>query len=602
MFNLFNLFDMVIDLNRVVQLPEEEQRAFNNYINSSPEEGVVLRVNAAALPKITGCTYPKAVNWDDYSDVTDGIIRVYVEKGWWGSDACSLRVRYTNTEQDDEDLLPYELMSEGNRPGYKIDATTLGVGSDNLSLFISASNFGDRDPRKLKFKSDTGASVRLNDVAYVAGTLSVFGRVSPSGKPIFAFDPMTCTRKVITIDAEGSFADEDMINSIDPCERYRLLAVWYRENKDFVYSRTLKSYIHRNNAIAVIVGLSTGEDGDGIIDVDFLDRKERDRTIEVFHRMNDEWSRTNILKSVANYWDGRQWTSTNTPVIKNGTFSFDISSSQIVYRFDYHQVSRLDAEPFRSGFTIGFEVEKEDGVALRKVCADELFRHTKWAKERDGSLDGDTGYELVSPKYDLMSDKIDDDIASSPELTELINANYSRSCGGHIHLGSQWSGNTFFDKLSPWVPLIYSLYVGRIGADYCKVKKNVDIKESEDKYQAIRIFDDRVEFRIISAVKNVETLLWRRDLMRIIVQNLDYTPMKIVGELLDDKSLLYAHLRKQYTPSNIAIKAKLYAYFASELLDDAHAVKQHVMNAVDHFSNTQLRHLKNHSFNVSKPE
>jgi hypothetical protein len=111
-----------------------------------------------------------------------------------------------------------------------------------------------------------------------------------------------------------------------------------------------------------------------------------------------------------------------------------------------------------------------------------------------------------------------------------------------------------------------------------------------------------VEFRIISAVKNVETLLWRRDLMRIIVQNLEYTPMKIVGELLDDKSALYTHLRKQYTPSQIAVKAKLYAYFASELLDDAHAVKQHVMNAVDHFSKTQLRHLRNYSFNVNKPE
>lgn len=600
MFNLFNLFDMVIDLGKEAKLPEEEQKAFVNAIKSSGE-GVVMTVNAAALPKITGCTYPKAVNWDDYSDVTDGMIRVHVEMGWWGSDACSLRVRYIDTDAD-EDMVPYELMSEGSLQGYRVDSTTLGVGSNNLPLFILSSSFFGRDPRKLKFKSDSGSSFRLNDMAYVAGPIAVFGRVSSGGKPIFAFDPLTCTRKVVMIEAEGSFADEDMIKSIDPCERYRMITQWSSKSVDFVYSRTLKSYIHRNNAVAVIIGLSVDDEGDGVIDVDFLDRKSNARTMEVFHRMNDEWSRTKILKSIANFWDGRQWTSTNTPIIKNGVFSFDVSSSQIVYRFDYHQASRLDAEPFRSGFSIGFEVEKEDGIALRKVCAEELFRSTRWAKERDGSLDGDTGYELVSPAYDLMSSKIDEDIASSPELTELINANYSRSCGGHIHLGSGWSGDTFFDKLSPWVPLIYSLYVGRIGANYCKVKKNGAIKESSDKYQAIRIFDDRVEFRIISAVNNVDTLIWRRDLMRIIVSNLDYTPMKIVGELLDDKSSLYAHLRKQYTPSQIAVKAKLYAYFASELLDDAHAVKQHIMNAVDHFSNAQLRHLKSHSFNVNKPE
>jgi hypothetical protein len=144
------------------------------------------------------------------------------------------------------------------------------------------------------------------------------------------------------------------------------------------------------------------------------------------------------------------------------------------------------------------------------------------------------------------------------------------------------------------------LYVDRIGRDFCKVKKNEGIKNGRDKYQAIRIFDDRIEFRIISAVKDVDTLIWRRDLMRIIVNNLDYTPMKIVGELLDQKSNLYTHFRKQYTPSQLTVKAKMYAYFASELLDDAHAVKQHVINAVDYFSQAQIRHLKYYSFNVNE--
>ena len=50
----------------------------------------------------------------------------------------------------------------------------------------------------------------------------------------------------------------------------------------------------------------------------------------------------------------------------------------------------------------------------------------------------------------------------------------------------------------------------------------------------------------------------------------------------------------------MTVKAKMYAYFASELLDDAYAVKQHVMNAVDYFSQSQIRHLKYYSFNVNE--
>ena len=270
------------------------------------------------------------------------------------------------------------------------------------------------------------------------------------------------------------------------------------------------------------------------------------------------------------------------------------------YRLGYHELMRVNAEEITSGFSVGFEIEKEDYDAMVSIEAIELYNQTSWAKERDSSLCDDEGYELVSPTYDLMSDTLDKHIKASESLRDHINASKSARCGGHIHLGvAEYSGRTLFDKISPWVPLIYSLYVGRIGRNCCKVKKNDIMRLNIEKYQAVRIFDDHIEFRIISAVKDVDTLLWRRDLMRIIMNNLDYSPMRVIGELLDSKSPLHNHLTKQYSPSQVAVKAKLYAYFASELLDDAHAVKQHVMNAVDHFSQSQLTHLKSYYFNVN---
>ncbi len=321
----------------------------------------------------------------------------------------------------------------------------------------------------------------------------------------------------------------------------------------------------------------------------------------VFNRNESLHNYTLISVDAARLVDGVLLTNGMQPLIADGVFHFDVSHRDIVYRLGYHDFPRDPAEPLASGMTIGFEIEKEDEDMLRADCARELYHDTGWAKERDSSLDDDSGYELVSPIYDLMSDKLEQDIKGDKRIELLINADYSHRCGGHIHVGhSDYSGRTLFDKVSPWVPLLYSLYVGRIGRDYCAVKKNDEIKQGNDKYQAVRIFDDHIEFRIISAVPDVTTLLWRRDLMRIIMTNLDYSPMKIVGELLDEKSKLYEHLRKNYTPAKIATKAKLYAYFAAELLDDAHAVREHIMNAIDHFSQSQLRHLKNYSFNVDK--
>jgi hypothetical protein len=242
-------------------------------------------------------------------------------------------------------------------------------------------------------------------------------------------------------------------------------------------------------------------------------------------------------------------------------------------------------------FTIGFEVEKEDYHAREEHSAREIFNTTRWAKERDGSLDDDSGYELVSPTYNLFENWLDQDINSDP-LKMLINADSTDRCGGHIHFGkSGMSGMSLFKIMSPWIPFIYSIYVGRIHKRHCKVKLTEGILNQEDKYQAIRIFDNRVEFRIISRVRNTTNLLWRRDLFRIIATEITASPMSIVGMLTNKKSDLYKHMAVVYSDAQMAEKLKLYAFFADELLDDNNKLSKESLRLDEMFSTAQIRHL-----------
>ena len=144
----------------------------------------------------------------------------------------------------------------------------------------------------------------------------------------------------------------------------------------------------------------------------------------------------------------------------------------------------------------------------------------KWRKERDGSLCDESGYELISPAFELNIDKIFEHIESNEILVNHINATISPRCGGHIHLSERGvSGEQLFEKIKGYTPLFYALYYGRVNKQYCKGKNNEDLRNENEKYQAIKIHHDRVEFRIISAVPNVNTLKWRTKLLMMILQN-----------------------------------------------------------------------------------
>ena len=245
---------------------------------------------------------------------------------------------------------------------------------------------------------------------------------------------------------------------------------------------------------------------------------------------------------------------------------------------DYHRLDRKNKYNAESKYTIGFEIEKEDDDAIEiKYAA--LHKDTGWCKEDDGSLE-DGGYELVSPAFDLFDSGLDEDIKDR-RLIKLINGNQSSRCGGHINVGSTLFNTTeLFEHLSGYFPLFYSMYEHRIETYYSKAKKKHEYF-SRDKMSSIYIKPNVLEFRIPSAVKNVQNLLWRRDLMRILCKSIKLvaatknteayyrgrTEVEVLQAMLNQKSLLYKHLRLVYTQEQVLNKAEKFVTYSESYND-----------------------------------
>ena len=193
------------------------------------------------------------------------------------------------------------------------------------------------------------------------------------------------------------------------------------------------------------------------------------------------------------------------------------------YVREYHNggYRSIEFNDVETKYRIGFEIEKEDRNIKQSIYICEFEDETDglWRKERDGSLDDEDGYELVSPTFDFSIKHIFEHINSNPLLVSHINADYSKSCGGHINLSKKgYSGNEMFDEVKGYTPLLYALYYGRVNKNYSKGKSNRDLVNDDEKYQAIRIHSNRIEFRIISAVPSVDVLKWRCELIETMLK------------------------------------------------------------------------------------
>jgi len=221
----------------------------------------------------------------------------------------------------------------------------------------------------------------------------------------------------------------------------------------------------------------------------------------------------------------------NTEVCKRQNFK------NVRYDYHSHKPKRINTS---AEYRIGVEIEKEsfDGAIHP---APKIFQKFGWVKERDGSLDGQVGYELVSPCYPLFNDKlINEAEAIEQAFPKLINGEISAQCGGHIHFSKRGSnGANLLQAHCGYLPLLYAIYKGRTTKSYSHAKEKEEMKNSSDKYQAVRILSDRIEFRIFPAVKNVQSLRWRIKLLRYMAKNPTDNPLKVVNDLCDKRTALH---------------------------------------------------------------
>lgn len=223
------------------------------------------------------------------------------------------------------------------------------------------------------------------------------------------------------------------------------------------------------------------------------------------------------------------------------------------YLREYHNGSyKCKSFDGKSKYKIGYEIEKEDEDVLESINIENFEYETDnvWRKEKDGSLNNGSGYELISPTFEFDIKKIFEYIEGNDVLVRHINAAISPRCGGHIHLSEKYlSGQELFDKIKGYTPLFYALYYGRVDKNYSKGKSNRDLAYDNIKNQAIKIYHDRVEFRIISAVPNMTTLKWRSKLLMMILQhptddiirayyNVDTKFTKLLKQTYSDEKLL----------------------------------------------------------------
>lgn len=215
---------------------------------------------------------------------------------------------------------------------------------------------------------------------------------------------------------------------------------------------------------------------------------------------------------------------------------------------DYHSNYRFFKFLPKHKFSIGIEMETEGNREYETVG--ELNKRCLWIKERDGSLDDENGFELISPAYSLNIPFITKEI-------ELLGDNYfeeayhrsSNSCGNHFHIGlnentKNGSDKEIFEMICGYVPLLCALYPNRRNNHYCNASSKRRILDSYRGCVALNNFT--CELRIFPAIISKKQLLWRIQLIELFLQNPSNDYREIVSMCVNPKTDLYFHLSKVY--------------------------------------------------------
>lgn len=215
----------------------------------------------------------------------------------------------------------------------------------------------------------------------------------------------------------------------------------------------------------------------------------------------------------------------------------------------YHSLTRYNRAPV-ARWKVGIEIEKEDDD-MRCEAAHKIRKYG-FIKETDGSLNGNIGFEIISDTFDLMGIEVE---VALKNIADYVNAKYSKRCGGHIHISDNTqSPRRLYESLAGYFPLLYAMYPSRIKVNYCQAMK-ASRMASVDKYAAVVARGNTVEFRIFPSPKNLDTLMFRIQLLRYMVLHPEKNPSVVLARMIDPDTGLHKILRTAYTNSKLIEKA-----------------------------------------------
>lgn len=175
-------------------------------------------------------------------------------------------------------------------------------------------------------------------------------------------------------------------------------------------------------------------------------------------------------------------------------------------------------------YLIGLEIEKEDQPSFDKMyCSDDGLKSPKgWLYVHDGSLKDNCGLELVSHGYNLTKEK-KVMIEAIDSCSDFINGTSSSRCGGHISVSEHGkSSSELLRELRPLVCFMLALFPNRMRNSKIN-KMNYDqcnMQEVNNKYKPVTVnANGRVEFRMISRVKSVNSLKRRIEVIQWFLEN-----------------------------------------------------------------------------------
>ncbi len=199
---------------------------------------------------------------------------------------------------------------------------------------------------------------------------------------------------------------------------------------------------------------------------------------------------------------------------------------------------------------VGVEIEKEFKKGRDSLSSKYLSDRWGWVAETDSSLDSQTGYELVSPMYDL--EKLSPMFKDLDQLQEWIDKKpISSRAGGHINVscrklanrGEDYHGKTILKKISGFICMLYAMYPDRAKNGYSEAKTLESYINSPSK-KAFFPKGDRLEIRIFPEVSNVAELKLRLKLCRYMLKQSTTRTDVVIARMFNPKTQLHKLLKE----------------------------------------------------------